>query len=277
MAKVIVVINQKGGVAKTTTSLELAYNLKKLGYEVLAVDVDPSANLSNAFNGKGIPFKKQVGDKKVLCTVADLLLNPELIDTSADRYQGPVYQVNCGIDLVPAPPDELLAGIEPELNQQFARESNLRDGIERILERTHYDFVIIDTPPSLGVFSINALTAADELLIPCVAEDFSASGVVQLNITFKAVQKKLNRKLKYNGMLFTRIQNTNEHKKYIEMLEGAAGMLGIPVYQTQIPATIKVPASQRKSMPLSEFNPKASAAMAYEQFTNEFLGGLNHV
>lgn len=262
---IVTCTNQKGGVAKTSTCLELAYNLKARGYSVLLIDVDPQANLSKVANGKGIPYDRG--------TMQEVLKYSESIfDKDADHYQGPVYQVNMGIDLIPSPPNQMLANIQTELNAVTGREFRLREALSVLFSRQNYDFVIIDTPPSLGVLTVNALSASDRVLIPSVPEDFSIDGLLQLNQTFQAVKKFCNPNVEYDGILLTRVlQRTNVHRAYVAETAKCSDELKIKVYRTYIPGTITVPESQGMRMPLMESAAHGTATEKYKEFCTEFL------
>lgn len=267
---IVVSTNQKGGVAKTSTCLEFAYNLASKGYRVLLGDTDPQANLSKAVNGEGISYDHG--------TMADLLKSQEpIFDPNGEHYQGPIYQVNMGIDIIPSPPRQMLASVEVELSSVTGREFRLKDSLEVLLSRQQYDFVIIDTPPSLNVLTINALTAADKVLVPCIPEDFSVEGILQLNQTVRAVKRFCNPALEYDGILLTRVfEHTNAHKAYGSEAAKYSEGLNIYMYKTMIPSTIKVPESQGKRKPLAVAAADGTATEMYAAFTNEFLDNNNY-
>lgn len=275
------VINQKGGVAKTTTCAEVACNLKKRGYSVLLVDMDPSANLSVAMlppdmlqqlNAQRNPYPDG--------TVYEAIKRPAaVIDPNGDRYQGPIYQVYGGVDIIPAPPNKMLANAEGELmGMPAGREHMLEEVLRRLISRQHYDFVFIDTPPSLGVLSINALTASDLALVPCVAEPYSVQGVMDLNDTLSVVKKYSNPALNYAGVLMTRIKaRTNVHAENCAVMKACCDALGIKMFETRIHESVDVPGAQGKNMPLSDYKARAAVTQQYDQFVTEFLEVAKHV
>lgn len=278
---VTTVINQKGGVAKTTTCAELAYNLKTRGYEVALVDMDPSANLSVAMltpemleqlNEKQNPYPDG--------TAYEALKQPHTaFEPAGARFQGPVYKVSGGVDMIPAPPNKMLANAEGELlGIPAGREHMLEEVLRALLARQHYDFVFIDTPPSLGVLSINALTASDLVLVPCVAEPYSVQGVMDLNDTVTVVKKYSNPGLKYAGVLMTRIkQRTRVHAENLAIMETCCKALGINMFDVRIHESVDVPGAQGRNQSLAGFKAGSAVTKQYDDFVNEFLEVVKNV
>ena len=187
MGKVIVVANQKGGVAKTTTSVNLAAGLAYYKKKVLLLDLDPQGNASS-----GLGVNKNALEHSTY----DVLVNFVPIDKIT-------IEINKKLSLVPAKVE--LAGAEMELVSAISRESRLKNALEEV--RDQYDYIIIDTPPSLGLLTLNALTAADSFLVPIQCEYFALEGLSQLLSTIKIVQKNLNPKLEMEGILMTMFDN----------------------------------------------------------------------
>ena len=187
MGKVIVIANQKGGVAKTTTSVNLAASLAHYKKKVLLLDLDPQGNASS-----GLGVNKAALEHSTY----DVLVNFVPIDKIT-------IEINKKLSLVPAKVE--LAGAEMELVSAISRESRLKNALDDV--RDAYDYIIIDTPPSLGLLTLNALTAADSFLVPIQCEYYALEGLSQLLSTIKIVQKNLNPKLEMEGILMTMFDN----------------------------------------------------------------------
>ena len=187
MGKVIVIANQKGGVAKTTTSVNLAASLAEYKQKVLLIDLDPQGNASS-----GLGVEKN----QIEYSIYDVLVNHVPIDKIT-------IKLNQNLHIAPAKVE--LAGAELELVSVISRETRLKNALEEAREQ--YDYLIIDTPPSLGLLTLNALTAADSYLVPIQCEYYALEGVSQLLNTINLVQKNLNPKLQMEGILMTMYDN----------------------------------------------------------------------
>lgn len=277
---IVTVANQKGGVAKTTTCLELAYGLKRRGYHVAVCDMEPQANLTKAINRDGVKFDRGY--------VSDLLKSDTpVFAPNADAYQGPVYRVNEGINIIPSPPRKYLASVENEMLSMFSRESRLKDPLNILAERNHYDFIIIDTPPALGTLTFNALTAARRIIVPCQPEDFAVEGIMQLNETVRALKSKCNPELEYSGVLLTRVQDrANIHKAYSNQAKEISSALNIRLFEAVIPQAPAIPESQSRKISLNDnvglvapskrSKSNKQAALMYDKFVEEFLEAINN-
>lgn len=252
MAIVIAVANQKGGVGKTTTSHALTAGLAQKGYKTLGVDLDPQGNFSTAcgVNNYNVP------------TVYELMKNET---TVADAIQ-----TVGAYDVVPA--NIMLAGAEQELSHT-GKEHRLKETLQPVMNR--YDYIIIDTPPSLGVLTVNAFTFADEIIIPTTAGIFATAGINQLAETVKNVQKYCNPNAKINGILFTRFNpRVNISKQIMELAEELGKYISAPIYQTYIRSAVVVEEAQANGEDIFTYAQKSTVAEDYMAFIDEYLMGV---
>lgn len=253
MTKIYAVVNQKGGVGKTTSVINLAAYLAENGRRVLIVDADPQAN---ATSGIGL-------DKNSLSqSIYDLLLE------EATPAQLIIHQQEAGLDVLPAHP--ALAGAEVELVNAIGREYRLQKGLEGINGR--YDYVLIDCPPSLGLLTVNALTAArDGVLIPVQCEYLALEGLTQLVQTIELVQKYLNPGLTIRGLVMTMYDSrTNLSRQVVE--EVRRHFPG-KVFRTIVPRNVRLSEAPSYGQPISLYAPKSPGAIAYKVLTAELLKG----
>ena len=253
--KIICVFNQKGGVGKTTTNINLCAYLAMEGYKVLTIDIDPQGNTTSGF---GI-------DKRNLESSMYEVLTTDL----------PLKEIIIGSDLVQnlyvAPSTMDLAGAEVEMIGIPSRETVLLNKIKEI--KDEYDYVFIDCPPSLGVLTLNALTCSNSVLIPIQCEFYALEGVGQLVNTIQLVKKSLNKGLEIEGVLMTMFDyRTNlsnevysEVKKYFKD----------KVYKNTIPRNIRLAESPSFGLPIMLYDEKCKGAKAYLDFTKEFLENQN--
>lgn len=249
--KTICIFNQKGGVGKTTTNINLCSYLAMQGYKVLAIDMDPQGNTTS-----GLGFDK----KKLKLSIYDVLTS----DVSLESVMKESEIVN-NFFLVPSTME--LAGAEVELINREKREMILKNKISEL--NSKFDFIFIDCPPSLGFLTINALTACNSVLIPIQCEFYALEGVGQLVNTIQLVKKSLNRNLEIEGVVMsmydgrTNLSNevVNEVKKYFTN----------KVYETTIPRNIRLAESPSFGLPIMLYDDKCKGAEAYEKLCDEFL------
>ena len=249
MGKVISVANQKGGVGKTTTTVNLGTILAKKGKKVLLIDADPQGN---ATSGLGV-------DKDVELSLYDVLVNEtELESTIQDTMIK---------NLKLCPSNINLAGAEVELVSMMSREQRLKEKLEEIKEG--FDYILIDCPPSLGLITLNSFTASDSVLIPVQCEYYALEGLGQLINTINLVKKHLNKNIQIEGALLTMYdirtnlsnQVVKEVKKYFEN----------KVYKTVIPRNVRLSEAPSYGMPITEYDPRSKGAKSYMKFAKEFL------
>ncbi len=249
-ARVIALCNQKGGVGKTTTSINLGATLADYGRRVLAVDFDPQGALSA---GLGIQTHEAV-------TVYDLLLGRE-----KDPHAAVVSSAIDGLDLIPANID--LSAAEVHLVNEVAREQTLARVLRPLLPE--YDVVLIDCQPSLGLLTVNALTAAHGVIIPLECEYFALRGVALLIETIEKVRDRLNPAIELDGILATMYDARTLHSR--EVLERVVEAFGDRVLETVIGRTVKFPDANVAAAPITSFAPDHPAAEAYRQLARELV------
>jgi len=246
-AKVIAFANQKGGVAKTTTTLNLAVALHELGHRVLAIDLDPQGNLT---------MSQGVDPDKVEKSMFDVLVHRMPLSEIIQKRE---------IDLAVGSID--LAGAEIAMSTQIGRERSLEKAVDAV--GNDYDFVCIDTPPSLGLLTVNALTAADKVIVPVQCEYLSMRGLVQLQNTLEMIRENLNPGVEIEGILPTMLDARTVHaKEAIEILEENFGDL---VFKTRIRKAIKFAEAPVRGASVLKYDPSGTAAQSYRDLAEEVL------
>lgn len=249
LGKVIAIANQKGGVGKTTTSVNISAILAKKGRKVILVDGDPQGN---ATSGLGV-------DKNVENSLYDILVNEVDINET--------LQDTCIKNLKVCPSNVNLAGAEVELVNLMSREQRLKEKLDEV--KDDYDYIIIDCPPSLGLITLNAFTAADSVLIPVQCEYYALEGLGQLINTINLVKKHLNKNLAIEGAVLTMYDmRTNLSNQVVKEVKK---YFGDRVYATVIPRNIKLSEAPSYGMPIILYDDKSKGARCYEKLTKELL------
>ena len=248
--KIIAIINQKGGVGKSTTAVNLSAALGEYGKKVLLIDLDPQGN---ATSGLGVE-KGQLHQ-----CVYDSLLN----DVPLKELLIPGVCKN--LDLVPATIN--LAGAEVELVSEMARENRLRDAVSPM--RGSYDYIFVDCPPSLGLLTVNALVGSDELIIPIQTEFYALEGVTKLLESMKRVKNRLNTSLDIFGILLTMYDGRTTLSR--QVAAEVQNFFGSKVFQTVIPRTVKLSEAPSYGIPICQYDPSGKGAISYNNLAREVI------
>ena len=251
MGKAIAIFNQKGGVGKTTTNINLAACLAMKGKRVLILDIDPQGNTTS-----GVGISKRELD----VTTHEILIED-------DHHPGEAV-VPTGIenlDIMPA--SVQLAGAEVELINIAGREKRLKMAIDVL--KPEYDYIFIDCPPSLGILTINALTAVDSVLIPIQCEFYAREGVSQLMSTIQIVRSNMNPDLKIEGVILSMFDGRTNLS--VQVVEEVKKYFKDKVYTTVIPRNVRLAEAPSHGMPVIQYDPKSAGAQAYMEFADEFL------
>ena len=251
MGKIIAIANQKGGVGKTTTSINLSSCLAELGKKVLLVDIDPQGN---ATSGVGI-IKQNLEN-----TVYELFL--EECTVSECLTQSAVDNLNV------LPSNVNLSGAEIDLIDVDNREYILKESILEVRDR--YDYIILDCPPSLSMLTVNAMTAADTVLVPIQCEYYALEGLTQLIHTINLVKKKLNPQLELEGVVFTMYDSRTNLS--LQVVENVKDNLKQNIYKTIIPRNIRLAEAPSHGLPINLYDPKSTGAESYRLLAEEVMG-----
>ncbi|AIF54030.1 ParA family protein [Pelosinus sp. UFO1] len=250
LVKVIAIANQKGGVGKTTTSVNLSACLADLGKKVLLVDLDPQGNSTSGFG-----FDKT----KIKQSIYDVLVN----DTPVE---GVILKTKIE-NLMVLPATIQLAGAEIELVSIMSRETKLKRVLDKI--KYNYDYIIIDCPPSLGLLTINSLTAANSVLVPIQCEFYALEGLSQLMNTITLVQKNLNPALSLEGVVLTMFDARTNLS--IQVVDEVKSHFRHKVYQTIIPRNVRLSEAPSHGQPITRYDPKSKGAEVYTDLAKEVI------
>ena len=250
MGRIIAVANQKGGVGKTTTSINLAACLAEKGKKVLAVDMDPQGNLTS-----GLGVDKDSVEKSIY----------ELIIGEVDIKEVINKEVLENLDIIPTSID--LSAAEIELIGVDDKEYILRNAIDQVKDQ--YDFVIIDCPPSLSMLTINAMTTADSVIVPIQCEYYALEGLSQLIHTVELVKDRLNSKLEIEGVVFTMYDARTNLS--LQVVENVKDNLQQNIYKTIIPRNIRLAEAPSYGLPINKYDPKSTGVESYMRLADEVI------
>ena len=250
MGKIVAVINQKGGVGKTTTAVNLAACLAYKGKKVLVVDSDPQGNATS-----GLGISKDSIEFSLYDCLADGSKTKDAVIKSACR----------GLSVIPSLPE--LSAAEIELASQDKREYFVKEALKDVVD--NYDFIIIDSPPALGMLTINIMTAADSILIPIQCEYYALEGLTQLMNTVRLVKKRLNPALDIEGVVLTMLNGRT--KLGVQVVDEVKKYFGQKVYTTIIPRNVRLGEAPSFGQPINVYDSRSAGALAYASLTCEFL------
>ena len=250
MGRIIAIANQKGGVGKTTTAINLSACLADKGKKVLAVDMDPQGNMTS-----GLGLDKEFLEK----TVYDMIIGESDIEEVLQK------ETMENLDVLPTNID--LSAAEIELIDVENKEFIVRNSIQKI--RDNYDFVIIDCPPSLSMLTINAMTTADSVLVPIQCEYYALEGLSQLIHTVELVKDRLNPDLEIEGVVFT-MYNARTNLS-LQVVENVKDNLQQNIYKTIIPRNIRLAEAPSYGMPINQYDPKSAGSESYMRLADEVI------
>lgn len=250
MGRIIAIANQKGGVGKTTTAINLSASLAEAGQKILAVDFDPQGNATS-----GLGFEKGYLDK----TVYEVLMGEIPVEASI------IKDVQENLDVLPSDVD--LSGAEIELLDVENKESVLKGVLDSIKDQ--YEFIVIDCPPSLSLLTINALVAADTVIVPIQCEYYALEGLSQILQTVDLIKKKLNPKLELEGVVFTMYDARTNLS--LEVVESVKSHLNRNIYKTIIPRNVRLAEAPSHGMPINLYDSRSTGAESYRMLAAEVI------
>lgn len=250
MGRTIVIANQKGGVGKTTTTINLSASLAKLGKKVLVIDMDPQGNTTS-----GLGVEKDEAEN----TVYELLLGECTLE---DSMQKEVFE-----NLTVVPSNVNLAGAEIELIGVEEKEYLLKKALDEV--KANYDFILIDCPPSLNMLTINSMCAGDTVLVPIQCEYYALEGLSQLMHTIELVQDRLNPELEIEGVVFTMYDARTNLS--LQVVENVKNNLNQTIYKSIIPRNVRLAEAPSHGLPITEYDAKSTGAEAYRMLAEEVI------
>lgn len=249
MGEIIAIANQKGGVGKTTTAINLSAYMAELGAKILVIDLDPQGNTTS-----GLGVEKE----KIENTVYELMLGECSVKECTTTINDNLYLMATDVNL---------SGAEIELVGRKEKEYVLKNEIDYI--KDDYDYVIIDCPPSLSMLTVNAMTTADSVLIPIQCEYYALEGISQLMHTIDLVHERLNPKLRIKGVVFTMYDGRTNLSS--DVVDTVKTNLKARVYDTIIPRNIRLAEAPSHGLPINEYDPKSSGAISYKKLAAEVM------
>lgn len=253
MGRIIAVANQKGGVGKTTTSINLAACLAEKGFKVLAVDMDPQGHLTTGFG---------INKDELEYTIHDVMCD------KCNVGEAMLINVFPGLNLLPS--NRYLAGAEVEFVGEADTQYILKNILKIIKEK--YDYIIIDCPPALGMLTINSMTAANTVLVPIQCEFFALDGLSQLIYTIELIQQNLNKDLKIEGVVFTMYDSRTNLS--LQVVENVKENLNQNVYKTIIPRNVRLAEAPSHGMPIVTYDSRSSGAESYRLLADEVITNI---
>ena len=250
MGRIIAIANQKGGVGKTTTAINLSACLAEKGQKVLAIDMDPQGNMTS-----GLGLDKDDIDK----TIYDMIIGESEIEAVIKK------ETIENLDILPSNVD--LSAVEIELIDVENKEFIVNNSIQKI--RDNYDFIIIDCPPSLSLLTINAMTTADSVLVPIQCEYYALEGLSQLIHTVELVKDRLNSKLEIEGVVFTMYDARTNLS--LQVVENVKDNLQQNIYKTIIPRNIRLAEAPSYGTPINQYDPRSAGAESYMRLADEVI------
>lgn len=250
MGRIIAIANQKGGVGKTTTAINLSACLAEKGQKVLAIDMDPQGNMTS-----GLGLDKDDVDK----TIYDMIIGEEDIEAVIRK------ETIENLDILPSNVD--LSAVEIELIDVENKEFIVKNSVQKV--RDNYDYIIIDCPPSLSLLTINAMTTADSVLVPIQCEYYALEGLSQLIHTVELVKDRLNSKLEIEGVVFTMYDARTNLS--LQVVENVKDNLQQNIYKTIIPRNIRLAEAPSYGTPINQYDPKSAGAESYMRLANEVI------